>query len=87
MNNENFHPFDKVGIPNVAGVPILTIQGAKPHNIHFQNQAGEQVGLITVENDQLVFTGNADEAARLFFDHALKPMVDAYIEGRLSEGE
>ena len=42
------------------------------------------VGKLTVVDGELRFTGNADEAAKVFFDHVLKRVCDEYISGVLA---
>lgn len=46
----------------------------------FEGTDNKAVGTLSFDDGVLKFEGNADESARIFFDHFLKPMVDAYIE-------
>jgi len=40
--------------------------------ISFSNVDGEPIGRLWVEDNKLVFEGDADEAAQVFFDHVLR---------------
>jgi hypothetical protein len=53
-------------------------------DISFYGEHGE-IGRLTFDNDQIHFTGNADESAKNFFGHVLKPMVDGYIAEKLKK--
>jgi hypothetical protein len=44
------------------------------------------VGKLSIENEELKFTGNADAAAKIFFEY-LKEHVDAYIKQELKKKE
>ena len=40
-----------------------------------------EIGRLSWETGELVFTGDADESAKIFFDH-LKGYVDGYIDSK-----
>ena len=44
-----------------------------------------EVGRIDIVDGTLKFTGKADEAAKMFFEHTLKNMCDNYINGKLRQ--
>jgi hypothetical protein len=47
----------------------LAIRDFKPnHNVTFHNQDGKQVGELNFNGPEMVFTGDADESAKIFFD-------------------
>ena len=49
--------------------PVFTLSDTKPnHNVTFHNQDGKQVGELNFNGPEMVFTGNADESAKVFFD-------------------
>lgn len=41
------------------------------YTIRFRHQDGREVGCFDFNGDQMVFTGNADEAAKVFIDYAM----------------
>jgi len=45
------------------------------------------VGELSWSTGKFVFTGNADESAKVFFEYFLKSLVDEYIEERLKSGK
>ena len=60
--------------------PIIAAFDMKPnHNISFHNQDGKQVGTLDFNGPEMVFTGDADESAKVFFDfiaNAFKARLD-----------
>ena len=48
------------------------------HNMTF-NKDGKEIGWISWDKGELVFEGNADESAKVFFNDFLKNYVDQYI--------
>lgn len=68
-------------VDNTDFVADMTFKSTPAHAVAFHNETGE-VGHLDISGDQLTFSGNADESARLFFDYVLKPLVDAYIQAR-----
>jgi len=55
-----------------------------PHNMTFTNEKGDEVGRLDFEKE-MKFTGNADESAKIFFEHFLKGYVDDYIKDLLKK--
>ena len=45
----------------------------------------KEVGRLEWKTGKLIFTGDAEESAKVFFNQFLKPMVDAYIEENCKE--
>lgn len=41
-------------------------------NIMFHNEKGDVVGKVFIENDVMKFEGEAEESAKVFFDHVVK---------------
>lgn len=58
--------------------PKYTIQ------FHGQNPS-EVVGRIEIVNGEFQFVGIADESAKIFFEHVLKPMCDEYIRNEIEK--
>lgn len=56
-----------------------------PNNITFHNEKGKEVGRLEFGEKGMKFTGNADESAKVFFDHFLKGYVDDYIKDLLKK--
>ena len=49
--------------------PVFAFTDIKPnHNMTFHNQDGKQVGTLDFNGPEMVFTGDADESAKVFFD-------------------
>lgn len=49
--------------------PVFTLSDAKPnHNITFHNQDGKQVGELNFNGPEMVFNGDMNESAKVFFD-------------------
>ena len=46
---------------------------------------GENVGKISWDNGVMVFEGNAEVSADLFFAYVLKPMIDEYIKSEMEK--
>ena len=55
-----------------------------PHVMTFHNEKGVEVGRLDFEKE-MKFTGNADESAKIFFDHILKGYVDDYIKEQIKK--
>lgn len=68
-------------ICNDAESLLLSISSCPVYNISFGDEHGE-VGRLTFSDNQIHFTGKADEAAKQFFDY-LKQYVDGYIKEKL----
>jgi hypothetical protein len=48
---------------------VFAFLDTKPnHNMTFHNQDGKQVGELNFNGPEMVFTGDADESAKVFFD-------------------
>lgn len=47
------------------------------------DQNGVLVGEINFVDGEMRFTGNADAAARIFFDYVVKNICDAYVREQL----
>ncbi len=45
----------------------------------------ETIGTLSFEKGKLVFEGDADKAAKIFFEQILKGMVDEYIKKNCGE--
>lgn len=61
--------------------PVIKLEALKPaYNIKFYNNQGI-VGTLWFDGP-LRFGGDAEESARVFFEHFLKQLVDAYLEER-----
>ena len=58
-----------------------------PHNMTFHNENNKEVGRLEFGKDGMTFTGNADESAKIFFDHFLKGYVDGFIKELLKKEE
>ena len=57
----------------------LTIEVPPPsYNLYFQNETGT-IGTLDWSSGKLVFEGNADESAKIFFEY-LKTYIDSYID-------
>ena len=54
-------------------------------DISFYGEDGE-LGRLTFDDNQIHFEGKADESAKQFFEHFLKPMCDNYIKEQLKNG-
>ena len=49
--------------------PIIAAFDMKPnHNMTFHNQDGKHVGTLDFNGPEMVFTGDADESAKVFFE-------------------
>jgi hypothetical protein len=71
---------------DVESLPFRTLHTSPGTIITFlggQNGMTE-VGRLEWPDGVMVFIGDADESAHLFFDHVLKPLVDQYIDNRLT---
>ena len=51
----------------------------------FCDDEGEIIGKLLWETGKLVFEGDAEESAKVFFEHYFKALVDGYIEKRLED--
>ena len=48
--------------------PVLTLSGIKPNYNMMFHRDGKQVGALDFNGPEMVFTGDVDESAKLFFD-------------------
>ena len=48
--------------------PVFAFDTKPNHNMTFHNQDGKQVGELNFNGPEMVFTGDADESAKVFFD-------------------
>jgi hypothetical protein len=62
-----------------ARTPKLPLEFHDPHT-------GDLIGVLNVENGELVFEGKLNNSAVAFFQSFFKPLVDAYIMEELSTG-
>jgi len=63
----------------------LKFSNWKPaHTVVFHNRDGETVGTLWFDGP-MRFEGDAEESARVFFEHFLKQLVDDYIESKGGE--
>jgi hypothetical protein len=69
-------------ISDLTEVP--TIVYSVEYSMAFNNNNSE-VGKLSWGEGELKFTGNADDAAKLLFEHLLKPYVDQYIAKELEQ--
>jgi hypothetical protein len=66
----------------------ISVADFKPnYNISFQNHAGEKVGTLDFNTDKLVFTGDAEESAKVFIDFIAKYFANRLEEERRAERE
>jgi hypothetical protein len=64
----------------------ISVADFKPnYNISFQNHAGEKVGTLDFNTGKLVFTGNAEESAKVFIDFIAKSFAKRLEEERRAE--
>ena len=63
----------------------LNIDPCPVCDILFCGDEGE-LGRLTFDDNQIHFTGKADESAKIFFENFLKPLCDDYIKERLDNG-
>ena len=54
------------------------------YNMSFCGDSGKEVGLLNWDTGKLMFHGDAEKSAKVFFDF-LKPYVDEYIRNKLEE--
>lgn len=59
--------------------PLWKIVVPPTYSLKFHGEKGE-VGTLSWETEELQFTGEADESARIFFEYFLKQYVDGYIK-------
>ena len=66
----------------------ISVANFKPnYNISFQNHAGEKVGTLDFNTDKLVFTGDAEESAKVFIDFIAQRFATRLEEERQAERE
>lgn len=66
----------------------LSVLNTKPnHNMTFLNQDGKQVGTLDFNGPEMVFTGDADESAKVFFDWIAKSFKARLEQERADERE
>jgi hypothetical protein len=64
----------------ITGASLVTTAIARPnYNITFHGEGGE-IGRLDFNGPEMVFTGNAEESAKVFFDWIAKSFA-----GRLAE--
>ena len=67
--------------------PVLAVSDTKPsHNITFHN-GEKQVGALDFNGPEMVFTGDADESAKVFFDFIAKSFKGRLEQERADERE
>jgi len=68
--------------------PVFTLSDTKPnHNVTFHNQDGKQIGELNFNGPEMVFTGDADESAKVFFDWIAKSFKARLEQERADERE
>jgi hypothetical protein len=73
---------------NLTYTGNISLAEFKPnYNISFQNHAGEKVGTLDFNTDKLVFTGDAEESAKVFIDFIAKYFATRLEEERRAERE
>ena len=66
----------------------LAVLDTKPnHNITFHNQDNKQVGALDFNGPEMVFTGDADESAKVFFDWIARSFKERLEQERADERE
>jgi hypothetical protein len=66
----------------------ISVSIFKPnYNISFHNHAGEKIGTLDFNTDRLVFTGNAEESAKVFIDFIAQSFAKRLEEERQAERE
>jgi hypothetical protein len=71
---------------NLTSTGKISLANIKPnYNISFQNHAGEKVGTLDFNTDKLVFTGDAEESAKVFIDFIAKSFAKRLEEERQAE--
>ena len=65
------------------GQVILTIPHTPTTSIIF----GDNVGKISWKEGTMIFEGDADESAKMFFEGFLKPLIDEYIVSEMEKEE
>jgi hypothetical protein len=66
----------------------ISVSIFKPnYNISFHNHAGEKIGILDFNTDRLVFTGNAEESAKVFIDFIAQSFAKRLEEERQAERE
>lgn len=51
--------------------------GPKPPLVSFRNQDNKVIGILDIVDDKLVFSGNVEESAKIFFDQVIAQFVKA----------
>jgi len=54
----------------------------KPSYIVIHGMKDEEIGRLSWDTGELVFVGEADISAKVFFNEFLKPLVNAYLLSR-----
>lgn len=49
------------------------------YRITFSSEEGEEIGRLEFIGKEIKFTGNTDEAAKVFFNYFLKNLCDGYL--------
>jgi hypothetical protein len=49
----------------------------------FYNPSGKLVGYVDFKGDSIIFAGNVDKSADVFFNHCVKSLVDNYVREKL----
>jgi hypothetical protein len=73
---------------NLKHTGNISVSNLKPnYNISFHNHAGEKIGTLDFNTDKLVFTGDAEESAKVFIDFIAKSFAKRLEEERQAERE
>ena len=68
--------------------PIIAAFDMKPnHNITFHNQDGKQVGELNFNGPEMVFTGDIDDSAKVFFEFIANAFKQRLEQERADERE
>jgi hypothetical protein len=71
---------------NLTSTGKISVSNFKPnYNISFHNHAGEKIGTLDFNTDKLVFTGDAEESAKVFIDFIAQSFAKRLEEERQAE--
>ena len=68
-----------------TSAPVFAFDTKPNHNITFHNQDGKQVGALDFNGPEMVFTGDADESAKSFFDFIARSFKARLEQERVDE--
>lgn len=62
-------------------------QGAWQIRFVWYGEQTDEIASLYIEDGQLCFEGNMDEAAKMFFEEYVKPLADEYIREALTNAQ